>query len=86
MSGKEGAKASSLLVTAISNTLIDFRYSATRATVEGCYFIAEALCHINNLISLDLSDNSFGDETLEPLVVAISLQVHHFKPSFSSFF
>ena len=75
MSGTAGAQSSSQIILAITNTLRDFRYSATRSGTEGCLPIAQALCQTSNLTHLDLSDNSFGEEVLDALASAISRQV-----------
>jgi Ran GTPase-activating protein 1 len=75
MSGTVGAQSSSQIILAITNTLRDFRYSATRSGTEGCLPIAQALCQTSNLTHLDVSDNSFGEEVLDALASAISRQV-----------
>jgi Ran GTPase-activating protein 1 len=75
MSGTAGAQSSAQIILAITNTLRDFRYSATRSGTEGCLPIAQALCQTTNLTHLDLSDNSFGEEVLDALASAISRQV-----------
>lgn len=77
MSGTAGAQSSSQIILAITNTLRDFRYSATRSGTEGCLPIAQALCQTSNLTHLDLSDNSFGEEVLDALASAVSRQVQY---------
>lgn len=71
MSGDGGAKALAKIVTSISMTLEDFRFSATRSMNIGCEAIANALISVNNLKRLDLSDNNFSGKAGEILIQAL---------------
>lgn len=59
MSGDGGAKAAAKIFSRLPG-LQDLRYSATRASAEGCAALAQAIAAVPVLRRLDLSDNSFG--------------------------
>ena len=59
MSGDGGALAVARII-AENRTLVDLRFSATRAMKPGCKVVTESIATLTSLVRLDVSDNVFG--------------------------
>ena len=76
MAGDGGATALSTIVKECPS-IYDFRFSATRAGVEGCTAIAKSLSTLkDSLVHLDLNDCNFSKGAGEALCLSISSMVN----------
>ena len=74
MAGDGGATALSTIATACPH-ITDFRFSATRAGMNGCLAIAESLSALTELVHLDLNDCNFSKQAGTTLCASLSKMV-----------